>query len=48
MKKIIPIAIAAVAAMSIAFTIGFAAGKANEQSQPAVWVDSTGEIYVAR
>lgn len=48
MKKILTIAIAAVMAVSIAFTIGYAVGKANEQSQPAVWVDATGEIYRAK
>lgn len=48
MKKVLAIAMAIAMALSIAFTIGYAIGKVNGQSQPAVWVDETGEIYTAK
>ena len=47
MKKLFAV-MAIAMALSITFTIGYAIGKCNEQSQSAVWIDSTGEIYRAK
>ena len=45
MKKVLIIALAAVMVAAV-FVGGYAVGKA--ESQPAVWVDSMGEIYTAK